>query len=117
MQPCPVELGVYTLTDFGAGCGDLDTSAPQCIKATNVTCEVTLTSQQTANGTAVNGTVDLDMSGNFMNGLVKFGTVQRSGCIGTWSASMSQLLIDCGGMGSSQSCTAVLTRTGATCPF
>jgi hypothetical protein len=117
MQACPNEAGVYTVTDFGQGCGDLDTTAPECIKPTNVACEVALTSQQTPNGTAVNGAVDLDMSGGFMNGLVTFGSTQRSGCVGTWNASMSQLLIDCGGVGSSQSCTAVLTRTGATCPF
>jgi hypothetical protein len=105
------------VADFGQGCGDLDTGAPQCIKPTNVPCEFTLTSQQTANGTGVNGTVDLDMSGDFANGAVKFGTVQRSGCVGTWNSSMSQLLVDCGGVGTTQSCTAVLTRTGASCPF
>jgi hypothetical protein len=56
------------------------------------------------------------MSGNFANGAVMEGSAQRTGCTGTWNAGMSQLTVDCGGMGSSQSCIATLTRTGTTCP-
>jgi hypothetical protein len=75
---------------------------------------VQLVSQGTA-GSALNGTVDLDMSGNFANGAVTEGTGQRTGCTGTWNTGTSQLTVDCGGMGTSQSCIATLTRTG-TCP-
>jgi hypothetical protein len=113
--PCPDELGAYTVMLMGAGCGDLAAAAPQCIKAGNAPCQVQLVSQGTT-GNALNGTVDLDMSGNFANGAVTEGTVQRTGCTGMWNAATSQLTVDCGGMGSSQSCIAVLTRTGNACP-
>jgi hypothetical protein len=112
--PCPDELGAYTVMITGAGCGDLAAGAPQCIKAGATACQVQLASQGTA-GSALNGTVDLDMSGSFASGAVKEGSGQRTGCTGTWNATGSQLTVDCGGVGSSQSCIATLTRTG-TCP-
>jgi hypothetical protein len=112
---CPDELGAYTVTEMGAGCGDLAANAPQCIKAGNGPCQVQLVSQGTT-GSALNGTVNLDMSGNFANGAVQEGTAQRTGCTGTWNAVTSQLTVDCGGVGTSQSCIATLTRTGNTCP-
>jgi hypothetical protein len=112
--PCPDELGAYTVTTAGAGCGDLAAGAPQCIKPGATTCQVQLVSQGAA-GSALNGTVDLDMSGSFASGAVKEGSVQRTGCTGAWNAAMSQLTVDCGGVGSSQSCIATLARTGA-CP-
>jgi hypothetical protein len=112
--PCPDELGAYTVMTAGAGCGDLVAGAPQCIKAGAASCQVQLVSQGAA-GSALNGTVDLDMSGNFASGAVKEGSVQRSGCTGTWNATTSQLTVDCGGIGASQSCRATLVRTG-NCP-
>jgi hypothetical protein len=112
--PCPNELGAYTVTVAGLGCGDLVPTAPQCIQAGPTPCEVLLVSQGTA-GEALNGDVDLDMNGNFTSGAVKEGSVQRTGCTGTWNAATSQLIVDCGGTGSSQSCIATLTRTGTTC--
>ena len=116
-SPCPDELGSYTVTIMGAGCGDLAAGAPQCIKAGNAPCQVQLVSQGAAgSGSALNGTVTLDMSGDFANGAVKEGTGQRTGCTGTWNATGSQLTVDCGGMGTTQSCVATLTRTGTTCP-
>jgi hypothetical protein len=112
--PCPDELGAYSVAGAGAGCGDLAAGAPQCIQAGGAICQVQLVSQGPA-GSALNGTVDLDMSGNFANGAVKEGTVQRTGCTGMWNAVTGQLTVDCGGVGSSQSCIATLTRTGKTC--
>jgi hypothetical protein len=56
------------------------------------------------------------MSGNFASGAVKEGSVQRSGCTGAWNAAAAQLTVDCGGVGSSQSCIATLVRTGSSCP-
>jgi hypothetical protein len=99
----------------GAGCGDLVPGASQCIKQGAGMCQVSLVSQGAA-GSALNGSVSLDMSGDFANGNIKEGTVQRSGCTGTWNAAASQLTVDCGGLGSSQSCVATLTRTGNACP-
>jgi hypothetical protein len=112
--PCPDELGAYTVMIAGAGCGNLAAGAPQCIKAGASSCQVQLVSQG-ATGSALNGTVDLDMTGNFGSGAVMEGSVQRTGCTGTWSAAGSQLTVDCGGVGTSQSCIATLVRTG-TCP-
>jgi hypothetical protein len=112
--PCPNELGAYTIMTAGAGCGDLGAGAPQCIQAGATSCQVQLVSQAAA-GSALNGTIDLDMSGNFASGAVKEGSIQRTGCTGMWNAAMSQLTVDCGGVGSSQSCIATLARTGMTC--
>jgi hypothetical protein len=77
-------------------------------------CQVQLVSQGAA-GSALNGTVALDMSGNFASGAVKEGSVQRTGCTGSWNPAASQLTVDCGGLGTSQSCVATLVRTGS-CP-
>jgi hypothetical protein len=98
----------------GAGCGNLTAGAPQCIQAGATACQVKLVSQGTT-GSALNGTVDLDTSGSFTAGAVTEGTGGRTGCTGTWNAGSSQLTVDCGGLGTSQSCIATLTRTGA-CP-
>jgi hypothetical protein len=113
-MPCPYELGAYTVMLSGAGCGDLVASAPECIHAGATACRVVLASQGTA-GSALNGTVDLNANGGFASGAIMEGTVQRTGCTGTWNDAASQLTVDCGGVGSSQSCIATLTRTGA-CP-
>lgn len=100
---------------MGAGCGDLAAGAPQCIKAGSSPCQIQLVSQGPT-GSALNGTVTVDTSGDFTGGAIKEGSVQRTGCTGTWDTATSQLTVDCGGMGSSQSCVATLTRTGNTCP-
>jgi hypothetical protein len=119
MLPCPDELGAYSVAIMGAGCGNLTVGASQCIKAGGATCQVVLSSSGAA-GKALNGSVDLDMSGSFSNGAIQEGTVQRTGCTGTWNAATSQLTVDCGGdpnqPGNTQACVATLTRTGNTCP-
>ena len=38
-------------------------------------------------------------------------TYNGSGCTGSWSSTTSNLTIDCGGTGTSQSCVVTLTRT------
>jgi hypothetical protein len=100
----------------GEGCGDLNTSVPQCIVAGAGACDDQLLSQGAA-GAAINGTVTVDMSGAFSIGALTEGSTQRVGCTGTWNAAASQLTVDCGGVGTSQSCVATLTRTGNTCPL
>jgi hypothetical protein len=114
-QACPDEIGTYTVVTSGAGCSDLVMSAVQSITPGASACQVQLVSAG-AGGSALNGTITLDSYGNFAGGAVKEGTVQRTGCTGVWSAGMSQLTVDCGGMMTSQSCVALLTRTGTTCP-
>jgi hypothetical protein len=99
---------------MGAGCGDLSAGAPECIMAAQQICAFQLVSAGTA-GTAVNGVVVLQSDGSFSGAALTEGTGQRTGCTGQWDAANQTLTIDCGGMGSSQSCIATLTRTGSTC--
>jgi hypothetical protein len=97
---------------MGAGCGDTSASAPECL--TQVGCTLTLASNG-ASGSGLNGSVTLDGAGNFSSGAIGEGTGNRTGCTGTWQAGTSTLVVDCGGMGSSQSCVATLTQSSLTC--
>jgi hypothetical protein len=56
------------------------------------------------------------MDGSFTGAAITEGTGNRTGCTGTWNAGTSTLTVDCGGVGSSQSCIATLTRSSLTCP-
>ena len=107
--------GGYTLMASGAGCGDLNPGAPECIMLAQQLCAFQLVSATSGVTPAVNGVVDLQSDGSFSGASLQEGTVQRSGCTGQWSAANQTLTIDCGGMGSSQSCVVTMTRTGATC--
>jgi hypothetical protein len=111
---CPDQRGAYSVALSGAGCGDLDATAPQCI--TQPVCTITLAATSGSSGTALNGTAMLGMDGSFTGAAITEGTVNRTGCTGTWAAGTSTLTVDCGGIGSSQSCVATLTRTSKTCP-
>jgi hypothetical protein len=103
----------------GSGCGDLATSALQCIKESPGACAELLASSPTGAtpGRGVDGILVTNMSGGFDNGALKLGSVARTGCTGTWDAQQGVLTIDCGGMGSTQSCVVTLTRTGKACSF
>jgi hypothetical protein len=90
--PCTGERGAYSISLSGQGCGDLNASAPECI-----------------------GTASLGADGSFSGAAITEGTGNRTGCVGTWNAATSTLTVDCGGVGSSQSCRATLTRTSMTC--
>ena len=115
--PCPDVLGTYSVSPSGQGCGDLNASAPQCIRATTMTCVAQLASMPAGGGTgAINGSASLQQDGSFSGAALLFGTVQRTGCTGTWDQSTSTMTVDCGGMGSSQSCVVTLVRTSSTCP-
>jgi hypothetical protein len=117
MGPCPDVLGTYSVSPSGQGCGDLNASAPQCIKATNMTCVAQFASTPSGGGTgAINGSASLMPAGSFDGAALVFGTAQRTGCTGTWNAATSTMTVDCGGMGSSQSCVVTLVRTSTTCP-
>jgi hypothetical protein len=112
--PCPDEHGSYTITLTGAGCLNLNANAPQCI--TQNMCTITLVSTTTTGPAGLNGTAMLGMDGSFSNGAIREGTANRTGCTGTWDAATSTLTVDCGGMGTTQSCIATLTQTSKTCP-
>jgi hypothetical protein len=114
--PCPAVLGSYSVTPSGQGCGDLNASAPQCIQATNMTCVAHFVSAPPGGTGAINGAASLKQDGSFDSAALLFGTVQRTGCTGTWNAATSTMTVDCGGMGSSQSCVVTLVRTSMTCP-
>ena len=111
---CPDVHGSYTLVATGQGCGDLAASAPQCIQQ-GTGCHVHFVSNPPTGGSAINGGADLMSDGSFSGAALTEGTGQRTGCTGTWDSAMSVMTVDCGGVGSSQSCVVTLTRTGSTC--
>jgi hypothetical protein len=112
--PCPDQHGAYTVAISGQGCGNLNASAPQCIMQS--ACSITLASSAATGGNALNGTAMLAMDGSFTGAAITEGTLNRTGCVGAWNASTKALTVDCGGVGTSQSCRATLTRTSTTCP-
>jgi hypothetical protein len=107
--PCPDQHGAYSVALSGAGCGDTAT-AGQCV--TQSGCHITFGSTP---ATALNGFASLGMDGSFTMAAITEGTGNRTGCVGTWDATTATLTVDCGGVGSSQSCRATLTRTATTC--
>jgi hypothetical protein len=109
--PCAHEIGAYSIVQSGTGCGTLDGSAQQCINATPTKCTLALVSQQGVNNTGVDGTVALDLAGDFTGASLTFGSTAETGCSGTWDATTSQLAVTCG------TCTATLSRTSTTCGF
>lgn len=112
---CPDVVGLYAITVVdGAGCGDLNPVARQCIRQN--TCGILFRSE-VPQGTipAINGTANLAADGSFMNATLTEGTVMRSGCTGTWDDATSTMTVDCGGTGSSQSCVLSLLRTNVLC--
>jgi hypothetical protein len=108
--PCPDQHGAYSISISGQGCGDLNATGSECV--TQNACTITFASS----GGALNGTAMLGMDGSFTGAAITEGTVNRTGCTGTWAAGTSTLTVDCGGIGTSQSCVATLTRTSKTCP-
>jgi hypothetical protein len=107
--PCPDQHGAYTIALSGQGCGDLSATGPECV--TQSACAITFAST----GGGLSGTATLGMDGSFTGAAITEGTGNRTGCTGTWNAGTSTLTVDCGGVGTSQSCVATLTRTSLTC--
>jgi hypothetical protein len=64
---------------------------------------------------AINGDAAIDSNGDFTGAALTEGTVDRTGCTGTWDATTSTMTVDCGGMGSQQACVLALKRTGGVC--
>jgi hypothetical protein len=114
---CPDITGGYDpIMTTGAGCGDLDTTASECITAAGATgCDFQLASNPGDTGTAVTGTITLAMDGSFSGAALTFGTAGRSGCTGQWDAGSQTLTLDCGGVGSSQSCIVTMVLSSSTC--
>jgi hypothetical protein len=117
-SPCPAVGGGYKLAigTSGTACPTVNTSATQCVVQS--TCSLQFISKVSLDGgagTAINGTAVLQTDGTFSGAMLVEGTGPRSGCVGSWSANSSTLTVNCGGTGSTQSCTLVLTRVGPTC--
>jgi hypothetical protein len=115
--PCPDVTGAYQVTVIdGQGCGDLNALAPECIRGRGSMCDVSLQSQVPAGAAAaINGNASIQNDGSFSGAALTEGTGNRTGCVGSWNAATSTMTVDCGGMGSSQSCVVALTRTKALC--
>jgi hypothetical protein len=116
---CPDVTGSYAVTIVQAvGCGDLSANARQCIRASVASiCDVTFVSASPAGSIlAINGNASIQVDGSFTGAALREGTVQRTGCTGTWDAPTSTMTVDCGGSGSAQSCVVSLLRTNTKCP-
>jgi hypothetical protein len=66
-------------------------------------------------GLGTNSAISLALDGSFSNAAVKEGNSSRSGCTGKWDPVKSELVIDCGGVGTAQSCVVTMTRVATTC--
>jgi hypothetical protein len=114
--PCPDVGGAYSITILEvAGCGDLNPLAPQCIVQDPQGCSIQFVSQGAGNTAAINGDPTVASDGSFADGSLKEGSVDRTGCVGSWDARTSTMTVDCGGKGSSQSCVVALKRTALRC--
>lgn len=124
---CPNVLGGYKpLVATGMGCGDFNSLAKQCIlpgpggsaSGANA-CLVRFNSEQPATIPAVNGPingVDIKTDGTFDMAALRLGTMNRTGCVGSFNESAQTMTVTCGGVGSSQSCTITMVRSSVTCP-
>src|SRR5215472_12602459 len=115
--PCPDVHGAYAVAAVDAtGCGSsFNVGARQCIRqGQSAACGIQF--QSTGGSTvAINGDATLQNDGSFSGAALTEGTLNRTGCTGTWDPGSSTLTVDCGGTGSSQACVLSLKRTGATC--
>lgn len=112
---CPTVGGLYSMTVVdGAGCGDLNPLAVECIVQT--TCAIQLQSKVTAAGAGIDGDTTVQSDGSFAGAALKEGTANRTGCTGAWDAATSTMTVDCGGTASSQACEVSLARTALGCP-
>lgn len=109
---CPDEHGLYSVTFSGQGCGTISSSAAICV--TQTSCAITLATSGTG-ANELSGTTPIGADGSFSGAAIQEGTSSRTGCVGTWDNGGSMLTIDCGGTNTSQSCSAMLMRTAATC--
>ena len=108
------------------GCGDFNSLAKQCVlpgpssgSGSGNACLVRFNSEQPATIPAVNGPmsgVDIKTDGTFDNAALRLGTINRTGCVGSFNEGTQTMTVTCGGTGSSQSCTITLVRSSVTCP-
>jgi len=111
---CPVESGLYSLQLSGAGCGDTATSGNECITQTQCTISIDFVSSG-SNGSGLKGSTPIKSDGSFDMAAIDEGSAKRTGCTGTWNQQTHTLVVDCGGVNTTQSCIATLVRTSETC--
>jgi hypothetical protein len=116
---CPDVLGQYGIQTSGSGCGSIFGSKSPCVRAGPSACEIVFESSPAggsdAGPSAINGQAQLGADGSFTGAALTVGTIQRTGCTGTWDGATSTLTVDCGGVDASQSCVLTLKRYAATC--
>ena len=120
---CPNVIGGYSfLVASGLGCGDLDVTAKQCILyggAAGNACLIHFQSEQPTPGRAINGpnpAADLLADGTFSGAALREGTFNRTGCTGSFNTATQTMTVNCGGTGTSQSCTVTMVRSSLACP-
>jgi hypothetical protein len=92
-------------------------NAPECIRQTPAGCSITFVSAAVGGAkVAINGTALLQNDGSFAGAALVEGALSRTGCGGLWDPGTSTMTVDCGGMGSTQSCVLGLHRTSSVCP-
>jgi hypothetical protein len=112
--PCPDANGTYaTISHQGAGCGDITDTATACVVSPAM-CTFDADSGNSI-GASIHGEFVLAQDGTFDNAAIRIGSVQRTGCTGSFSG--GTLVVVCGGTNpsSSQYCAVTLTRTGGAC--
>jgi hypothetical protein len=100
----------------GQGCGSgFSASASECIR--QQTCDITFGTRAVDGGeTGISGMIGVAGDGSFTFAALKEGTLNRTGCTGTWDSGSGTLTVDCGGVDSGQACLLTLTRTSNACP-
>ena len=109
---CPLESGKYSIELSGAGCGDTSNTVTECIQQQQCTIGIDFSG---GTGKGVKGQTAIKSDGSFDNAAMEEGSSTRTGCTGTWNQTTHTLVIDCGGVNTSQSCIATLVRTSETC--
>lgn len=111
---CPNVSGSYTMDESGSDCQDFNKGAKQCIRVTaGMPCSAKFTSALPVGSIGVNGTADIQPDGTFKDATLILGTKMRSGCTGIWTEASGILVVNCGGFGTSQSCTVTMARSAA----
>jgi hypothetical protein len=118
---CPDLGGFYSITPVqGLGCGSgFNASASECIhqQACDISIIVMVTPPDGGFNIGITGLATLASDGSFTSAALREGTLNRTGCTGTWDSGSGTLTVDCGGVDSGQACLVTLTRTSSiACP-
>ncbi len=111
---CPNITGSFAMDEGGSDCQDFNKGAKQCIRAVpGVSCSVKFVSALPVGSLGVNGNADVQPDGTFKNATLTLGSKVRTGCTGIWTEASGILVVNCGGFGTTQSCTVTMNRSVA----